>query len=117
AFAVEALQEHKKRVLAEGHLDAPVFCDRRGGRQRKSNFTWYIYKPLLKRAGLPDVRLHDLRHGHATMMLALGEYPQVVQGRLGHSQMTLTLDTYSHVLPGVQKKAAEHLDQAFRKLG
>jgi integrase len=117
AFAVEALHEHRKRVLTEGHLDGPVFCDRRGGWLRKSNFTRQVYKPLLKRAGLPDVRFHDLRHGHATMMLALGEHPKVVQERLGHSQITLTMDTYSHVLPSVQKRAADNLDQAFRKLG
>jgi integrase len=116
-FAVEALHEHRKRMLAEGHLAGPVFCDRRGGWLRKSNFTRQIYKPLLERAGLPDIRFHDLRHGHATLMLALGEHPKVVQERLGHSQITLTMDTYSHVLPSVQKKAAENLDQAFRKLG
>jgi integrase len=117
AFAVEALREHRKRMLAEGHVSGPVFCDRRGGWLRKSNFTRQIYKPLLKRAGLPDVRFHDLRHGHATLMLSLGEHPKVVQERLGHAQISLTLDTYSHVLPSVQKEAAANLDRAFRKLG
>jgi integrase len=117
AFAVEAVHEHRKRMLAEGHPTAPVFCDRLGGFLRKSNFTRQVFKPLLKRAGLPDVRFHDLRHGHATWMLALGEHPKVVQERLGHAQITLTLDTYSHVLPSVQRAAADNLDRAFRRPG
>ena len=117
SFAVEALHEHKKRMLAKGNLAGPVFCDRRGGWLRKSNFTRRVLKPMLKRAALPDIRFHDLRHGHATLMLSLGEHPKVVQERLGHAQISLTMDTYSHVLPSVQKEAAANLDRAFRKLG
>jgi integrase len=133
AFAVKALWEHKARMMQEGHLDGPVFCDRRGGWLRKSNFTRQIFKPMIARTNarlteeaekagtapdlLPDIRFHDMRHGHATLMLELGEHPKVVQERLGHSQISLTLDTYSHVLPAVHKKAAEAIDKAFRDLG
>jgi integrase len=117
SFAVEALREHRKLMLAEGHISAPVFCSREGTWLYKSNFTRYVFKPMLRKAGLLDVRFHDLRHGHATMMLFLGEHPKVVQERLGHAQISVTLDTYSHVLPGVHKQAASNFDRAFRNLG
>jgi integrase len=69
AFAVEALHEHRKRMFAEGHMAGPIFCDRRGGGWlRKSNFTRQVYKPLLEQAGLPNIRFHDLRLGHATLI-------------------------------------------------
>lgn len=115
AFAVAALVEHRKKMMAEGHAAAPVFCDHKGGWLRKSNFVRQIFKPMLKKAGLPDIRFHDLRHGHATWLLSLGEHPKVVQERLGHAQIALTLDVYSHVLPTVQRKAADSLNTAFRQ--
>jgi integrase len=118
AFAVEALWRHKARMLAEGLLDRAdrtIFCDSRGGFLRKSNFVRQVFKPLLKAASLPDIRFHDLRHTSATLLLAQGVHPKVVQERLGHSQISLTLDTYSHVLPGLQREAASKLDGLFRK--
>jgi integrase len=70
----------------------------------------WSFKPLLKKAGLPDMRFHDLRHSAATLLLAIGEHPKVVQERLGHSSITLTMDTYSHVVPSLQREAAAKLD-------
>jgi integrase len=68
------------------------------------------FKPLLKAAKLPEsLRLYDLRHSCATILLAAGENPKVVSERLGHASVTLTLDTYSHVLPTMQKSATERL--------
>jgi integrase len=69
---------------------------------------------FLKRAGLPHVRFHDLRHAHATLMLLQGVHPKIVSERLGHSSIGITLDTYSHVLPGMQQEAAEAFDVLFR---
>ena len=69
------------------------------------------FEQLLAQAGLPRIRFHDLRHTAATLMLLQGVHPKVVQERLGHSSITLTLDTYSHVLPSMQEEAAEMLDQ------
>ena len=57
-----------------------------------------------------DLRLYDFRHTCETMLLATGENAKVVSERLGHAGITLTLDTYAHVLPGMQKKAAERLE-------
>jgi len=67
------------------------------------------FKPILKKAELPDIRLYDLRHTCATLLLAAGENPKVVSERLGHASIVLTLDTYSHVLPTMQKSATDKL--------
>ncbi|MBE9512856.1 MAG: site-specific integrase [Chloroflexi bacterium] len=66
---------------------------------------------ILKRAGLPHIRFHDLRHTHATLLLKAGVHPKIVSERLGHANIGITLDTYSHVLPGLQEKAAERFDE------
>jgi integrase len=58
---------------------------------------------------LPTIRFHDLRHTHATLMLGAGVHPKVVQERLGHTSIQITLDTYSHVMPGMQADAAARI--------
>jgi integrase len=68
------------------------------------------FKRMLRAAGLPNLRLYDLRHSAATLLLAAGDHPKIVQERLGHASITLTLDTYSHVLPDMQRRTAERLD-------
>lgn len=75
----------------------------------------YRFHLALDRTGLPSVRLHDLRHTAATLMLTAGIHPKVVQETLGHSNITLTLGTYSHVLPSLQSEAADRLDEAFNR--
>jgi integrase len=60
---------------------------------------------------LPRIRFHDLRHCHATLLLQQGVHPKVVQERLGHSTVGMTLDTYSHVLPGMQEEATQLLQR------
>jgi site-specific recombinase XerD len=59
------------------------------------------FKTLLKRAGLLDIRFHDLRHSSATILLSIGVHPKVVQELLGHNQISMTMDIYSHVLPTI----------------
>ena len=73
------------------------------------------FKRLLRKAGLPDIRFHDLRHTNATLMLGQGTHPKVVQERLGHSQVGITLNTYSHVLPGLGREAVERLGAALQE--
>jgi integrase len=69
------------------------------------------WRRLARRIGLTSVRFHDLRHAHATLMLVKGIHPKIVSERLGHSNIGITLDTYSHVLPSMQIQAAEALDE------
>ena len=70
---------------------------------------------LLRKAGYPNFSLHSLRHSHASILLGNGTPLAVVSERLGHANIQLTLDTYSHVLPTMQKIAAERMDAFFRK--
>ncbi len=73
------------------------------------------FQPVLTRAKLsPTLRLYDLRHSCATLLLSAGENPKVVSERLGHASIVLTLDTYSHVLPSMQQAATEKLEQILR---
>lgn len=114
--AVRALQEHRQRVSTRYQRLSPwVFCDRRGGPLRQGNVTRRSFKKILKTAGLPAIRFHDLRHTAATLLLAAGVHPKVVQERLGHASVALTLDTYSHVLPSMQRDAADRLEEMLGK--
>jgi integrase len=103
------LADHRRAMLAAGYYapDRPVFCDTAGGYLRVSNLRKNSFKPVLVRAGLPDIRLYDLRHTCATLLLLADTPAKVVSERLGHSSVTLTLDTYSHVLPTMQRRAAD----------
>ena len=69
---------------------------------------------FVRRPGVPRVRFHDLRHTHASQLLKQGVHPKVVSERLGHSTIGITMDVYSHVLPGLQEEAAEKIDAALR---
>jgi integrase len=68
----------------------------------------------IAKTGLAKLRFHDLRHAHATHLLAMGVHPKVASERLGHSRVGITLDLYSHVIPGMQEDAASDLDQALK---
>ncbi|MBV8821584.1 MAG: site-specific integrase, partial [Ktedonobacteraceae bacterium] len=71
-------------------------------------------KSLLRKAKLPEIRFHDLRHSAATLLLSMGVHPKVVQEILGHSRVTMTLDVYSHVLPTMQQEAMNKLNDALQ---
>jgi integrase len=89
-----------------------MFCTRDGYHIRKSNFLRGGFVPALRKAGLPRIRFHDLRHTCATLLLTAGVHPKVVQERLGHARIEVTLDTYSHVMPTLQENAASSLGKA-----
>jgi integrase len=116
AFTLDALADHRKAMLAEGHYraDGPVFCAPSGGWLRKSNFRRRSFDVTRRRAGLPHFLPYDLRHSTATMLLLSQESPKVVSERIGHSTVRMTLDTYSHTLPGMQERAAAKLDAILR---
>ena len=116
-LAVRALKEHKPRQNAEKlaagreYEDGGfIFVGTLGRPVEMRSLVRHHFDRIVKAAGLPHLRLYDLRHTHATLLLAAGEHPKVVSERLGHSTVTLTLDTYSHVLPDMQTRAAEKLD-------
>ncbi|MHB1418187.1 MAG: tyrosine-type recombinase/integrase [Bacillota bacterium] len=112
------LKAHRKgqaeeKLKAEQYDDYGfVFAASNGQPLHERNIVRREFKPLLKIARLPDtIRLYDLRHTCATLLLAAGENPKVVSERLGHASVTLTLDTYSHVLPDMQRGAADKLEE------
>ena len=113
---VEKLRKHLDLQLAERQAAAKywkendmMFPSSRGTPMDPSNL-YHNFKSLLKKANLPDIRFHDLRHTAATLMLQQGTHPKIVQERLGHSNISMTLDTYSHVLPGMQDEVAGKMD-------
>ena len=83
-----------------------VFCKANGDILYPNTAT-KRFNLIAKEADLEDFRLHDLRHTHATLMLEAGVHPKIVQERLGHSTITTTLDTYSHVIPSMQKESVK----------
>ena len=114
-MAVASLWGHKARMLTEGLAGSEwVFCDTEGHPLRRQNVLRRSFVPILKAAGLKGVRFHDLRHTSATLLMSAGVHPKVVQERLGHSHIGITMDTYSHCLPSMQKEAAGKLDSMLR---
>jgi integrase len=113
-FAVEVLTEHRRAMLAEGHIAGPVFCNSRGDYLRRSNLTRTSFGAILERARVPKIRFYDLRHTCATLLLLADVNAKVVSERLGHASVAFTLDVYSHVLPTMQKAAAAKLEGIFR---
>ncbi len=80
----------------------------------RRSVTNHRFKPLLKRAGLPQIRFHDLRHTCATLLLGRNVNPKIVSEMLGHATIAITLDTYSHVLPNMQDHAVKAMEDALR---
>lgn len=111
---VAVLNAHRKAMLAEGRnvRTGSVFVTRRGVVPGITNLSRYSLRPILKRAGLPTITTYALRHTCATLLLLGGVSPKVVSERLGHSSIAITLDTYSHVLPGMQDAAVDVLGKA-----
>jgi integrase len=103
-LTVGALQGHQRQgewVFSSG-VGTPISCHNLHNR---------MWKPLLNKAGLPpNTRFHDLRHTCATLLLTKGVHPKIVQEMLGHSTISITLDTYSHVLPNMQKEAVRAME-------
>jgi len=107
----KAEQEARTILLGRALTDSDfVFC-RPDGNLLDPGTVRRVFARILRRAGLRRLRFHDLRHSHATLMLVSGVHPKIVQERLGHSSVAITLDTYSHVLPGLQEAAVRRLDE------
>lgn len=94
--------------------DDLVFTSDRGKPIQETKFVGRYFKPLLRSAGLPDIRLYDLRHTAATLGLAAGVSPKIVNEQLGHASVAFTLEVYSHVLPHMQDTAAMKVEALLR---
>src|SRR5258708_581350 len=118
-FVIDILKQHRAHQL-EVRLKAGaawrdrglVFCNAQGGFLDPHRLL-HLFQQLLKDAGLPKMRFHDLRHSAASILLSAGVPAKVVQELLGHSQIGMTLGTYSHVLPGMQEEAMDKWDDLF----
>jgi len=119
SFVVELLKQHRVHQ-EEARLKAGaawqendlVFCNKHGGYLHPTHL-YEMFQQLLEDAGLPHRRFHDLRHGAATILMAMGIHVKVIQELLGHSSAALTLNVYGHVLPSLQKEAMEKWDTLF----
>jgi integrase len=118
--ATEALQDHLKRQLAEidkvddiWQENGLVFCTGKGTLINPTNLRRRSFAPLLQRAGLPPMTFHQLRHTAATILLLKNVNPKVVSEMLGHGNIAITFDTYSHVLPNMQSSAVAAMEEAF----
>ena len=113
---IDQLKEEKQRIekqklkLGNSYEDNDlVVCTREGKPIIATNLV-KAFKKDVKKVGLPIIRWHDLRHTHATMLIERNVNPKIIQERLGHSRIGVTLDIYSHVLPSMQREAVTQLD-------
>lgn len=104
-----ARQAERRLKAGPAWQDHDLVFERGDGTVLHPNVVTHTFPRLARRHGLPVIRLHDLRHTAATLMLANGEHPRIVQERLGHSDVSMTLNRYSHVTESMQRDAADRL--------
>jgi integrase len=120
SMTIEALRRHKARqakeklLLGAAYHDDDLVCAAADGNPIRPSAVSESFARLVRKPGAVRVRFHDLRHTHATHLLRQGVHPKIVSERLGHSTIAITLDVYSHVLPGMQKEAAQLIDASLR---
>jgi integrase len=119
---LEELRRHKARQNEERLLLGPdyndhglIFAQPNGKPHHVRNLIRRDFEPLIRRTGVPRIRFHDLRHSHASHLLRAGVHPKVVSERLGHARVGITMDVYSHILPGMQEEAARKVDTFLSK--
>jgi integrase len=120
ALLMDELRAHRHRQAQEllklgvRLTDEHHVVTREDGEPLQPRSLTHAFGKFLARRGLQQIRLHDLRHTHATHMLAAGVHPKIAQERLGHSSVSVTIDLYSHVLPGMQAEAVNRVDAVLR---
>jgi integrase len=118
---VEELQAHRARQAAErlalgmGRDRAALVFSRIDGDPMQPDSVTKMFARIVARAGIRPVSFHALRHSHATELLRAGVHPKIASERLGHASIAITMDTYSHAIPGLQEDAAQRIDDALRK--
>lgn len=111
------IQAENKLLLGPSYDNSGFVCCKADGTPYTPGYCSKKFKKFLEDNNLPHIRLHDLRHSNATLMLKYGVQPKVASSRLGHSSIAITLDLYSHVLPEMQREVANQIDSGiFQKL-
>ena len=119
-LTINELKRHRKDqaqhrlLMGSSYANQDLVFPEPDGRPWGPNKLSSAFAALMRRTGFKGFRFHDLRHSHATQLLKQGIHPKIVSERLGHGTIAITLDTYSHVLPGLQKEAADRIDIALR---
>jgi integrase len=120
SVAIEGLRKHRirqdqaKQQAGTKWIEKGLVFPNTLGNFLGPNHLLTMFQRVLDQAGLPHMRFHDLRHSAATILLTMGVHPKVVQELLGHSSITMTMDTYSHLLPSMQKEAMDGMDNLFK---
>ncbi|MBA7615552.1 putative prophage phiRv2 integrase [subsurface metagenome] len=109
-------QENDRRLLCRPLVPTDLVFSHPDGRPLRPTSVTRAFRAIAHSLGLEGVRLHDLRHAHATLMLQQGIHPKIVSERLGHSSVAITLDIYSHVLPGLQEAAARRFEEVLQDI-
>ena len=110
------LSEHResqsklRQAIGETLSDDDLVSSHYNGKPLLPNSVSYAWEKLANRTGLKGIRFHDARHTHASLLLKQNVHPKIVQERLGHASVQITLDLYSHVAPGLQQAAANRFD-------
>ncbi len=105
----QAARQLVEQAKAKSWTDTGLIFTREDGEALHPEVVSRFFRQAVKRAALPTIRLHDLRHTHATLALRAGIHPKVVSERLGHATVSITLDTYSHAIPAMQEEAATRI--------
>lgn len=111
--ALEALRvERKRETLRRGWRDVPawVFANDQGNLVDPDNFRHRVWPKFLEKAGFRQIRIHDLRHTYASLLIQNGESLAYVQEQMGHHSIRVTVDTYGHLVPGGNRAAVDRLD-------
>ena len=106
-----AAQRQEKQLLGDGYHDQGLVFAREDGAPVHPDYFSQTFDRTVKRLGLPKIRLHDLRHTHATLGLAAGVHVKVISDRLGHATTSFTQDVYMHAIPAVEEDAADQIAQ------
>lgn len=120
AYTVAVLKSHlkaqaeKRLKLGKDYQNHDLVCAREDGSIWPPASFSALFTSRIVKIPIPKVRFHDLRHTHATQLLKQGTNPKIVSERLGHSNIAITLDTYSHVMPGMQEEAIAVFDRNFK---
>jgi integrase len=109
-----AKQEDSGKMLGKTLGPADLVFSHPDGTPLRPDSISRAFRTIARAVGLHGVRLHDLRHAHASLMLRQGVHPKIVSERLGHSGIAITIDTYSHVLPGLQEAAARRFEEGLQ---